>query len=456
MSTSLTESFNWQEVVNLLKNSIEDISLQSWIVPLTFVKTSQTTLYLQAPSNFVKQWVLENYKDIILQQLQAYNLTNLEITLQQNYTNPTEQNKPLPEHHLQSSQTLENAENEAITSTVNLNPKYTFNSFVVGKSNEFAYSAAKKFASNHAVEFNTLFLYGASGLGKTHLMHAIAWELANSKSKKKCLYLTAESFMHSFINALQSKTMISFKDMVRNVDVLMVDDFQFMNGKESTQEEFFHTFNTLISQGKNIIFSADKSPLVFDRIEDRIRSRLQGGLIVNINATTYELRVGILQQKLKEKNIKLSKDVIDFLANTLTSNVRELEGALNRIITYMDVMKTKITLPVVFEVLDDIIKQKNKPIEIETIVQRVAEFYKIKITDIKGTKREKKIVLARQVAMYIAKNNTKLSLQDIGRNFGSKSHASVLHAVNKIAEEITLNPNLSNDINLIINIIQKS
>ncbi len=445
--------FTWESFIQDIKEQLDPMAFESWITPLSLDKQNNQSISIVAPSSFIKQWFLENYKDLTLLILKnKYNIVNLEIVVLNSNNIPlniTSTNST--DTSIKESEDLNSNNNEQFA----LNPDYTFESFVVGKSNEFAYNVSLKFAKEEAMGVNTFFLYGNSGLGKTHLMHSIAWELKKN-NRKKFLYLTAEKFMNLYITALRDKNIINFKEIFRSTDVLMIDDFQFLNGKESTQEEFFHTFNTLISQGKQIIFSADTAPLGLNRMEERIISRLQGGLVANINATTYELRIGILESKIKNLNCKIPKDVIDFLANTITDNVRVLEGALKRIISYHRVMNVKIDINMCMEVLSDILKHKNKIIDIELIQKKVAEHFNVKLADLSGSKRDKNTAHTRQIAMYISKTITKNSLADIGHKFGGKDHTTVLYAVKKIAEELSTNSNLDSTIKMLINIIQKS
>jgi chromosomal replication initiator protein len=444
--------FSWESFIQEIKDQLDPMAFESWIVPLALNHQKDQSISISAPSSFIKQWFLENYKDLALLILKnKFNILHLEIAVLNN--NNSSPNLDLKQDISASDKEPEelNNNNEQFA----LNPDYTFESFVVGKSNEFAYNVSLKFAQEEAMGVNTFFLYGNSGLGKTHLMHSIAWELKKN-NKKKFLYLTAEKFMNLYITALRDKNIINFKEIFRSTDVLMIDDFQFLNGKESTQEEFFHTFNTLISQGKQIIFSADTAPLGLNRMEERIISRLQGGLVANINATTYELRIGILESKIKKLNCKIPKDVVDFLANTITDNVRVLEGALKRIISYHRVMNVKIDLNMCMEVLSDILKHKNKIIDIELIQKKVAEHFNVKLADLSSTKRDKNTAHTRQIAMYIAKTITKNSLAEIGHKFGGKDHTTVLYAIKKINEEVSTNSNLDSTIKMLINIIQKS
>jgi len=330
-----------------------------------------------------------------------------------------------------------------------LDPRYTFDNFVIGKPNEFAYAAARRLAEAESVPFNPLFLYGGVGLGKTHLMHAIAWHIRRTQPHRTVIYLSAEKFMYRFIRALRDKNTVDFKDQFRSVDVLMVDDVQFISGKDSTQEEFFHTFNALVDQGRQIIVSADKSPSDLEDIEERLRSRLGSGLVADIHATTYELRLGILESKAERQNIELPQRVMEFLAHKITANVRELEGALNRVIAHAQLVGREISLDMVQDVLHDVLRASERRVSIEEIQKKVAEHFNIKVSDMHSARRARAVARPRQVAMYLSKQLTTHSLPEIGRKFGGRDHTTVMHAVRKIEELHVSDPSLSEDIDLL-------
>lgn len=330
-----------------------------------------------------------------------------------------------------------------------LDPRYTFDNFVIGKPNEFAYAAARRLAEAESVPFNPLFLYGGVGLGKTHLMHAIAWHIRRTQPHRTVIYLSAEKFMYRFIRALRDKNTVDFKDQFRSVDVLMVDDVQFISGKDSTQEEFFHTFNALVDQGRQIIVSADKSPSDLEDIEERLRSRLGSGLVADIHATTYELRLGILESKAERQGVELPQRVMEFLAHKITANVRELEGALNRVIAHSQLVGREISLEMVQDVLHDVLRASERRVSIEEIQKRVAEHFNIKVSDMHSARRARAVARPRQVAMYLSKQLTTHSLPEIGRKFGGRDHTTVMHAVRKIEELHSADPSLSEDIDLL-------
>ncbi len=330
-----------------------------------------------------------------------------------------------------------------------LDPRFTFDNFVIGKPNEFATAAARRVAEEAKVPFNPLFLYGGVGLGKTHLMHAIAWEIRKRHPQRKVVYLSAEMFMYRFIRALRFKDMMAFKEQFRSVDVLMIDDVQFISGKDSTQEEFFHTFNALVDQNRQIVLSADKSPADLEGIEDRVRSRLGWGLVADIHPTTYELRLGILQSKAEQMKTEIPGKVLEFLAHKIVSNVRELEGALNRIAAHATLIGRPVTLESTQELLHDVLRANDRRVTIEEIQRRVAEHFNIKLADMHSERRSRAVARPRQVAMYLAKQLTTRSLPEIGRKFGNRDHTTVMHAVRKIEELCTTDAGFSEDVELL-------
>lgn len=330
-----------------------------------------------------------------------------------------------------------------------LDPRFTFENFVVGKPNELAYAAARKVAESDTVAFNPLFLYGGVGLGKTHLMHAIAWAIKAKNPHRQVLYLSAEKFMYRFIRALRFKDMMTFKEQFRSVDVLMIDDVQFIAGKESTQEEFFHTFNALIDQNKQIILSADKSPTDLDGIEERLKSRLSWGLCADIHPSTYELRLGILQAKAEKSRIPVPENVVEFLAHKITSNIRELEGALNRVIAHAELIGQPVTLEGTHDVLADLLRSFDRKVTLDDIQKKVCEHYGIKLADLNGARRSRNLARPRQIAMYLSKRLTTRSLPDIGRAFGGRDHTTVMHAVQKVEDLIRTDGMIADDIDLL-------
>ncbi len=333
-----------------------------------------------------------------------------------------------------------------------LDPRFTFTNFVVGKPNEFAYACARRVAERPACHgFNPLFLYGGVGLGKTHLMHAIAWDLPARAggAGTSVAYMSAEKFMYRFIGAIRTQATMEFKEQLRSVDVLMIDDLQFLIGKDNTQEEFFHTFNALVDAGKQIVVSADKSPSDLSGIEDRLRTRLGCGMVADLHATTFELRISILEAKAAGADVDVPSKVLEFLAHKITTNVRELEGALNRLIAHANLFSRKITLETTQEVLHDILKAHDRRVTIDEIQRKVAEHYNIRLTDMASPRRARSVARPRQVAMFLAKQLTSRSLPEIGRKFGNRDHTTVMHAVSRVGDLMERDTSFADDVDLL-------
>jgi chromosomal replication initiator protein len=331
-----------------------------------------------------------------------------------------------------------------------LEPRFTFDSFVVGKPNEFAHACARRVAEQPASPgFNPLFLYGGVGLGKTHLMQAIAWSIRESHPGRSVAYMSAEKFMTRFIGALRSQNTMEFKDALRSVDVLLVDDVQFLVGKDNTQEEFFHTFNALVDAGKQIVISSDKPPSDLAGIEDRLRTRLGWGMVADLHATTYELRLSILLAKAAAADITVPTKVLELLAHRITTNVRELEGALNRLVAHAKLFGRPVTTETALDALQDVFRAHDRRVSIEEIQKRVAEHYNIRLADMSSARRARNVARPRQVAMYLAKQLTQRSLPEIGRRFGNRDHTTVMHAVSRIAELMQQDAGFAEDVALL-------
>jgi chromosomal replication initiator protein len=337
-----------------------------------------------------------------------------------------------------------------------LDPRFSFEGFVVGKPNEFAYACARRVAERPSSPgFNPLFLYGGVGLGKTHLMHAIAWELTDRVGNPVSVaYMSAEKFMYRFIAAIRSQSTMEFKENLRSVDVLMIDDLQFLIGKDNTQEEFFHTFNYLVEQGKQIVVSADKSPSDLSGLENRLRTRLGCGMVADLHSTTYELRISILEAKAARAGVDVPVKVMEFLAHKITSNVRELEGALNRLIAHANLFNRQVTLEATHEVLHDILKSHDRRITIEEIQKKVAEHFSIRLTDMSSARRARAVARPRQIAMYLAKQLTSRSLPEIGRKFGNRDHTTVMHAVSRVSELMERDGTFAEDVELLRRLLE--
>lgn len=445
----------WNSVKATFPKLFGEATYKSWLSSLTFKEFAAGRFVIAAPSAFMRDWVTTNCAKKIRDLLHELNPGVLQLDIIVDPTLKIEKAQPsvdTGEGALEPSLDQELGDLEVIGSR--LEPRYVFENFVVGQSNELAHAAARRVAESDTVPFNPLFIYGGVGLGKTHLMHAIAWHIRQHRPKRKVIYLSAEKFMYLFIRALRFKDTVTFKEKFRSVDVLMIDDFQFISGKESTQEEFFHTFNALVDQNHQVIISADKSPSDLAGLEERMRSRLGWGLVADIHPTTYELRLGILQSKVEQLKFEVPSKVLEFLAHKITSNVRELEGALNRIIAHSTLVGRAISLESTQQVLRDILRANDRRISIEEIQRKVAEHYNIKAADMHSARRLRTVARPRQIAMYLSKIFTEASLPEIGRKFGGRDHATVMHAVRKVQELIQEDPAISEDIDLLKKMLQ--
>ena len=445
-------SISWSKITSELKKSLDKDTFQNWIKPINFETQLDTSLTLSVPTRFLRDWIIKNYASVIKRAYQDQGITveKLSIIVKEN------NNRIIPGTEV-VYQDIDNDEDTYYDDiSAPLDPQFTFDNFIVGKPNELAYAAAQRVAQSEVVSFNPLFLYGGVGLGKTHLMHAVAWMIKKRNPKKNVVYLTAEKFMYQFIKALRFKNIMSFKEQFRSVDVLMIDDVQFIIGKDNTQEEFFHTFNTLVDKKRQIIISADKSPADLEGLEDRLKSRLGWGLVADIHPLTYELRLGILQAKAEQKSMKLTSEVLEFLADKITNNVREMEGALNRLAVHASLQDSEVSVDLVKDVLKDLLRTNSRKITIDEIQKKVVEHYNIKLSDMHSPRRSRSVARPRQVAMYLAKSITTRSLPEIGRKFGGRDHTTVIHAIKTIEEIMVNDPSLAEDIELLTRILQTS
>src|SRR5215510_11110906 len=431
----------WARVRGRLRSEFGDAAYRNWLKKLTLVGLRDAEIHLAVPTRFVRDWIGSNYADRLRALWSAENPTirGVEVIVDSTSAGDPE-SRPAAKETGQASQPVA-ANGRSDTGTMDsfkgnlhaaLDPRFTFEDFIVGKSNELAYAAAYRVADSKAVPFNPLFLYGGVGLGKTHLMHAIAWHIRKKNPERRVIYLSAEKFMYQFVRALRDKNTMVFKEQFRSVDVLMIDDVQFISGKDSTQEEFFHTFNALVDQNRQVVISADKSPSDLEGMEERMKSRLGWGLVADIHPTTYELRLGILQSKAERMKIEAPPKVMEFLAHKITSNVRELEGALNRIMAHSQLVGRPITLETTQEVPHDLLRANDRRVTIEEIQKRVAEHFNIKVSDMHSARRARAVARPRQVAMYLAKQLTPRSLPEIGRKFGGRDHTTVMHPAQQL------------------------
>ena len=446
----------WDKVKNRLRKELGDTLYRSWLKPLKLKNINKNTIIFSAETSLVRDRVERQYTERIISIWSAERpgINNVEVSVEDNQHSKISSlsNIENKNHKASSPKNIRITSKEDILIS-SLDKRLTFENFVVGTPNELAFAAAKRVAEADFVPFNPLFLYGGVGLGKTHLMNAIAWVIKKKNPDRKVVYISAEKFMYQFIKALRSKDVMNFKQEFRSVDVLMIDDVQFISGKEHTQEEFFHTFNALVDRGCQIVLSADKSPSDLEGMEERLKSRLGWGLVTDIQPTTYELRLGILQSRAESSGITFPREVLDFIAQKIKSNVRELEGALNRIIAHTTLVGKKITLENTIDVLSDILRANNKLITIEDIQKKVSEHFSVKMSEMFSARRSKSVVIPRQVAMYLSKELTNLSYPEIGRNFGGKDHTTIIHASKKIDKLLNENSHLSEDIKLLKSIL---
>jgi chromosomal replication initiator protein len=447
----------WGRVREELIKRVGRNNYVTWIEPLKLSHLKNGVARFEVPTIFFGDWVQRNYADHIRTQLASTGalVDRVEFAVGQ----VGEARVPVAAAVKPVAKPARARVSEEELPGAPLDARFTFDSFVVGKPNELAHAAARRVAEGGPVTFNPLFLYGGVGLGKTHLMHAIAHELQSRRPDLRVLYLSAEQFMYRFVQALRDRQVMDFKELFRSVDVLMVDDVQFIAGKDSTQEEFFHTFNALVDANKQIVISADRAPGEIKDLEDRIKSRLQCGLVVDLHPTDYELRLGILQQKVdfyrsQYRGLVLADGVLEFLAHRITTNVRVLEGALTRLFAFASLVGREITLDLAQDCLADILRSSDRKLSIEEIQRKVAEHYNIRLSDMIGPKRLRNIARPRQVAMYLSKQLTPRSLPEIGRRFGGRDHTTIMHGVRKIEELMTTDSQLADDLQLLRRLLQ--
>ena len=446
----------WGEITKLLGELLGDSAYKTWIEPLEFRGFDNGVVHLAAPTSFIGNWVSQHYGERISNLIKDTGIAvkRLDFSVSRERGRSATEVRTRAAIEKQGNGRAQVDTGDADLPGSPLDRKYTFDTFVVGKPNELAHAAARRVAEGGPVTFNPLFLYGGVGLGKTHLMHAIAWQILETQPKAKVLYLSAEQFMYRFVKALRYKDTHGFKELFRSVDVLMVDDVQFIAGKNSTQEEFFHTFNALVDQNKQIVISGDRAPGEISGMEDRIKSRLQCGLVVDLHPTDYELRLGILQSKAESQSalhggIKADQKVLEFLAHRISSNVRVLEGALTRLFAFASLVGRPIDLDMASECLADVLRASERKVTVEEIIRQVADHYNVRMADLMGPRRSRAIARPRQVAMFLSKNLTSKSLPEIGRRFGGRDHTTVIHAVRKIEELRAVDSQIADEVEML-------
>jgi chromosomal replication initiator protein len=420
----------WQQVLDIVEKKINQQSYNTWFKPTQLIKHDDKALYVRVPNAFFQDW-LNDHIDVVIEAARMAGIGDINVVYisEKNPADPS----ALPAQGRLDFESIDNT----------LNPKYTFDTFVVGSSNQFAHAAALAVAEKPSKAYNPLFLYGGVGLGKTHLMHAIGHMIKLNNKRLRLTYVSTEKFTNEVINAIRYDKMLSFNERYRNNDVLLIDDIQFIAGKERTQEVFFHTFNSLYDTHKQIIISADCPPREIPTLEERLHSRFEWGLIADIQPPDLETKVAIIKKKAERQNITVPDNVALYIASKIKSNIRELEGALVRLIAYCSLKGSEITLPMAQETLHDILGPGDRAITIEMIQKTIADHFKMRVQELKSKNNSKSVALPRQICMYLCKKLTGASLPQIGREFGNKHHTTVLHSVNKIQQLLQTDRELS-------------
>jgi len=415
----------WNEGVKIIKEKVSQQNFETWIKPIRVVSLEDNNVLLGVPNKFFKDWLIENYSDLISSSLS--NVSGIDVDIK---------------FVVSKSEDIDTSRGMSVPKTVKSNPvrlhaslnlKYTFERFVVGSSNQFAHAAALSVAEQPARNYNPLFVYGGVGLGKTHLINAIGVHTVSLYPQKNVLYVSAEEFMNELIYSIRYDKMSNFREKYRKIDSLLIDDIQFIAGKERTQEEFFHTFNTLHDSGKQIVVTSDKFPKEIQNLEGRLRSRFEWGLIADIQPPDIETRIAIIEKKAQENNVNVSSEVTHYIASVADSNIRELEGILTRIAAYSSLTGKEIKIDIVRDVIKNLLKHAAKrEVTIDEILKAVGKKFNIRVGDIRSPKKNKNLVLSRQIVMYLARKMTNSSFPDIGEKVGGKDHSTVIYSNNKI------------------------
>ena len=430
----------WSEALEEIKDRVGKQNFDTWIKPVRFITKNKNEITLEVPNKFFRDWLTENYVGQIENILATFAKQDIKIVFSVNQklaSRSTVEKTPKKD---------EKERDNKLPRTSNLIPKYTFENFVIGASNQFAHAACMAVANQPGDHYNPLFIYGGVGLGKTHLVNAIGHWAEAQRAGLKVVYLSSESFMNELIGSLRRDRMDEFKAKFRTVDILILDDVQFLAGKERTQEEFFHTFNSLYESHKQIVITSDKFPKEIPGLEDRLRNRFEWGLIADIQPPDVETRIAILQKKAEVEGVRLPSDVAIFIATHINSNVRELEGSLTRLGAFSSLTKTPITLELTKEVLRNTLRGAEKDLTVESIQKTICDYFNIRIGDLKAKRRTQNIALPRQVAMYLCRKHTENSFPAIGDKFGGRDHSTVIHASKTIEQRIKDDPHMQNTI----------
>ena len=446
----------WNNCLKEIKKSLPPQVYEAWFLPISIISFYKEKATIEVPSKFHKEWLASKYQPLLEETLCKICGSNISIDL----TISNAKKSPLEETNKSKdiSPLIEKVEEEISKTNYDrhgLNKMYTFDNFITGTCNQFAQAAAYAVAEAPSKAYNPLFIYGGVGLGKTHLIHAIGHHILTKDKRKKICYVSSERFLTNLISAIKQQNAENFRKLYRNVDILLMDDIQFLAGKEKSQEEFFHTFNTLFESEKQIVIASDRFPKYIPKLEERLVSRFQWGLIADIKPPEYETKMAILKKKADTFNFKLPDNVAGYIARKIFSSVRELEGALIRIIAYSSLTNRSIALDMAEEVLKDLFYEKEKVITIKLIQKEVSGFFHLKISDLKSKNRTRAVVFARHLAMFLCRELTNTSLPEIGKSFGGKDHTSVIHACKKINSELKSNPDIAHNIKQLKDIISR-
>lgn len=430
---------SWQQILSIIQTKLSKPSFDTWFKATQVIQLTQGALTVSAPTTFAVEWLESRYTKLVAQV--AFDVLGRSVTVKFVIEESGHEEESLQK---QSSPPPTPVQVSVEANTNMLNPKYTFDTFVIGSGNRFAHAASLAVAEAPAKAYNPLFLYGGVGLGKTHLMHAIGHYILQHNPSSRVVYISSEKFTNEFINSIRDNRGESFRNKYRNIDILLIDDIQFIAGKESTQEEFFHTFNALHEESKQIIISSDRPPKEIPTLEERLRSRFEWGLITDIQPPDLETRIAILRKKARAEKLDVPNEAMMYIANQIDTNIRELEGALIRVVAYSSLTNQDVTAHLAAEALKDIIpSSRPRIITIQDIQQRVGEYYNLKMEDFKARKRTKAIAFPRQVAMYLSRELTDYSLPKIGEAFGGRDHTTVIHAHEKITQSLKIDQELS-------------
>jgi chromosomal replication initiator protein len=421
----------WDQVLGRIETKVNRHSFYTWFKPTSFISDSGQTITVLVPNSLFKDWLTKHYSVVLTEALS-------EVERSESKVHFISETSPVPapprDEASDVAQTQDHVLADGTVPSVGLNPRYTFDTFIVGTSNQFANAACRAVAEAPSRSYNPLFIYGGVGLGKTHLMHAVGQYVLQHDPSLKLTYISSERFMNEMINALRFDRILDFRERYRSVDVLLVDDIQFVSGKEGTQTEFFHTFNALYDAQKQIVLSSDRPPHEITQLEERLRSRFEWGLIADIQPPDLETKVAILKKKAESEAIPLPDNVAIYIAGRIKSNIRELEGSLIRLIAYASLTGRELSLDLAQEVLKNVLDQDDRAITIETIQKFVSDYYQLKVVELKSRNNSKSVAMPRQIAMYLCKSLTHASLPEIGRSFGGKHHSTVIHSLKKVEE----------------------